>query len=521
MSDAGLEAPGSPEDDAPLFPLDGKYLSVQDREDILGMPEIQREEILADRAQQVLKRQQDLQLKKAFAEAKSNAASKKKRSAKDADLSDESGKRATRPKADKTRSALDDYKKAREMKGTDRGRVVGARYDRHTPNSRSPVGSGRDADGESEVEWAEPSDLHRRSTRDEPPADMKDFQRCRVGRSNFAKVCFYPGFEEAITGCYTRVSIGPDQATGQNQYRMAQIKKFVEGKPYHMEGSNGKRFTSDIYALVSHGKAERPWPFLACSDSKFTDQELDHYIDTLNKDSMRIPTKAYLSQKVDDINKLLAIDWTDEKLSQKFAKQKAMQIRCDPANVAKIKREKIEKKMADAQETGDAEEVVRCEAELVALTNSSANANGTNGVKAPPFKKPAPGRQDQLAKVNSDNRARNAQEVRKALLEEKRKLNLARAQARAEAKAKEEADAAKKAEEAAKAKMLSLPKDEMADLFGDGSDMSRAATPDVGKPQIKRRKKSPPVNGAKVTGRNKMMDDDIVANLDMGIDIEI
>jgi len=164
----------------------------------------------------VLKKQQDMQLRRALAQTKA-AANKHKRKATAADLDDEG--RRTRPKADKAKTALDDYKRARELKGTDRGRLDTGR-DRRDDRSPSAT-SDRDADGESEVEWAEPASDSRR---DEPSAELKDFERCRVGRSNFARICFYPRFEESIKGCFCRVSIGINRETGQNQYRMTQIK---------------------------------------------------------------------------------------------------------------------------------------------------------------------------------------------------------------------------------------------------------------------------------------------------------
>jgi len=218
-SDGEVDAPGSPEhEDAPLFPLEGKYSSAQDREDLLAKPEIEREEILAERANLQLKRHQDLQLKKALATAQ--AANKNKRKAAAAELED--GGRRTRPKAEKTKTALDDYKRARELKGTERGRQEAGKS-RKDERSPSQAGSDRDADGESEVEWAaEPANDHRH--RDEPPAEMRDFERCRIGRTAFSRVCFFPGFEEAIMGCFARVSIGVNRETGQNQYRMVQIK---------------------------------------------------------------------------------------------------------------------------------------------------------------------------------------------------------------------------------------------------------------------------------------------------------
>jgi RNA polymerase-associated protein RTF1 len=213
--ESSIDASADLDDDAPLFPLEGKFMSSADRDHILGLPEIEREEILAERAQQVTHRQQDLMLKKAMHEN----SSKQKRKADAAEL-DNGEKRSMRPKTEK-RSALDDYKRAREQKGAERDRRDTAR-DRRDQRSPTPQ-SDRDADGESEVEWAEPISNNRRG-REEPPAELQDFERCRVGRSAFAKVCFYPGFEEAIRGCYARISIGMNRETGQNMYRMTQIK---------------------------------------------------------------------------------------------------------------------------------------------------------------------------------------------------------------------------------------------------------------------------------------------------------
>lgn len=212
--DGEADAPAEHDDeDAPLYPLEGKFTSAADRDYVLSLGELKREEILAERAQEVIKRQQDLQLRKAL--ASNNATNKAKRKAAAADFED-SNRRSTRPRVEK-RTALDDYREARERKGAERDRVALAR-DRKDERSPSPRGSEADADGESEVEWAEPE------RKDEPPAEIRDFDRCRVGRSNFAKVCFYPGFEDAIRGCFARVSIGVNRETGQNAYRMTQIK---------------------------------------------------------------------------------------------------------------------------------------------------------------------------------------------------------------------------------------------------------------------------------------------------------
>jgi len=230
MSETSADAPASPDNEveAPLYPLEGKYLSQTDRETILGLPEIERETILADRAQQILRREQDIQLQRQIA-ASEAAASKRKRKAGAADL-EESARKTSRPKVGKVgRSALDDYKKAREAKGAERTRFDSGK-DTRRERSRSGSDDGygdrdRDQDrytrDDSEVEWA---DSYSRRERNEAPAELKDFDRCRIGRTAFAKVCFYPNFEQTMKGCFARVSIGLNRETGENMYRMAQIK---------------------------------------------------------------------------------------------------------------------------------------------------------------------------------------------------------------------------------------------------------------------------------------------------------
>lgn len=213
-------SPGDIDDDAPLYPIEGKFRSEADRAEILSMTEIQREEILAERAHEVEKRAQDLQLKRILQQRRREEAShdkSRKRKGEAAGLSDDSrGPRAKRS----LNPALDKYKEQRQLKSDQKARGEERRRDHRSP-SRDDLESDRDADAESEVEWDEEKPA---ISREEPTADLKDFERVRVGRSNFAKVCFYPTFDTAIKGCFCRVNIGVNKEDGQPQYRMTQIK---------------------------------------------------------------------------------------------------------------------------------------------------------------------------------------------------------------------------------------------------------------------------------------------------------
>lgn len=288
-------SPANMFDDAEKYPLEGKFMNEADKAEIMGLPEIKREELLADRAQEVERYRQNKVLRQLLS---AHNKQDKKRKAGAADLEENQRKTSRQRtkvgggKFGESSSGIDNLKRARAEKD-DRQRR--RREDNERTRERRNLGldefSDADADGESELEWDEDKKAGRSPSadfQDAQPATFHDVERIRVGRSRFSDICFYPGFEEAITGCYTRVSVGKDQQTGQNVYRMAVIRGmlpyepcfpvqllivtgFVEGKPYAMETPTGRNFVTNQYIKAAHGKAERNWPFIMCSDSPFTE----------------------------------------------------------------------------------------------------------------------------------------------------------------------------------------------------------------------------------------------------------
>jgi RNA polymerase-associated protein RTF1 len=282
-----------------------------------------------------------------------------------------------------------------------------------------------------------------------------------------------------------------------------------------MEGPNGKSFVTDQYAVVAHGKSEKEWPFVACSDSSFTEAEFERYKAALSTDSLRIPTKKALVAKLDDIHRLLECQWTDEDIQRKINRTNALQTK-----FANYGRERIEKRREEAASRGDETTVAKCDAELAALSsgNGSAAAKAAQAAAAAAKQNGKHAQQERLAALNRANRKANSEDVRKAQLAEKRVLQKAREEA--SAKARREREEA----EAAKQKLLAVPDD----LFGDGSDISRSGTPAAGNnnnnnnnnsstPLNDKSKKTTTLGGLK----KKTRDEDIIADMDLGIDIDI
>jgi RNA polymerase-associated protein RTF1 len=116
-----------------------------------------------------------------------------------------------------------------------------------------------------------------------------------------------------------------------------------------------------------------------------------------------------------------------------------------------------------------------------------------------------------LAEINRQTRRTEQERIRKTQIEERQQKLQARKRAEQEARRKKQAEeAAQKAQEEAALSKKNLEVDALFD-----GDSSRASTP---KPQEKKKKVE---RKGLATFRKPKMDDDIIASMDIGVDIEI
>lgn len=243
-----------------------------------------------------------------------------------------------------------------------------------------------------------------------------------------------------------------------------------------------------------------------CSDSKITPGEFDRYKRALVTDGLRVPTKKYLLQKLDDIHALLDHQWTEQDIQTKINRQAALHTK-----FAAYGREKLVKRREEAATRGDEITVARLDQELAIMDGGAAGKLMAANVSKANAPNKAVLQQERLAALNKANRKANSEEIRKAQIAEKHRQQRARDEAIAKAR-KRDAEAA----EAAKNSLLN-PVD---DLFGDVSDISRTGTPANA---ANTPKKPVPLGGPKKIGafRKKALDEDVIAAMDLGIDIDI
>ncbi|KAJ5153287.1 uncharacterized protein N7482_009765 [Penicillium canariense] len=522
MSESDSEAgDASDDEDRPIFPYDKLYYSAKEKQEIMAMPEIQREELLSERAQQVDRHNQDLALRRLLAsrerEEARAAAKQAKRKAGSAGLDDTQRKSSRQKttlggrKVGETSGAIEAYKRQREQKGKrDELRRRDTTQARRRSRSQGSDISDEDAEVESDLDLDD-----RRSPsipKDDPPPTFATFSAL----VNFAEVCFYPGFDDAITGCYARVNIGPNMETGQNEYRLCLIQGFSKGKPYAMEAKNGRPFVTDQYAKLAHGKAVREFPFIACSDSPITEAEYSRYRKTMAVEDCKMATQNKLASKVADINRLINHQFTAEELSHKLRKQGALDAKSDI-----LRRADLERDLKFARANGNTEEAERLQQEL----DSTMNLNlswGTSLLKPQPASDKKLSEAERVHQINLRNQKLNYENVRRAQLEERK---VARKAAAAVARGEATADPFMRVRTIAKTHhdVSDKPKDAKAadDILTEtpkdspktGTDSpSQAATSSGVTPKK-------PKSGFMISYRNT--DDENIAALDMDIDIDI
>lgn len=176
-----------------LYPLEGKYKDHADMQYLLAMEEVDREEVLAERAAQIDLAQQNRHLRNLL---KSRNAADKANGTSASGANRRSTRTKSMPKKTEEttkRGKLDELKKIREERSTraaGSGKQVGDEEDTRA-RRKSTLDDEEEKTGFAEDIYPKQNDREITST---------DINRARIGRTGLGKLCDYPGFEETVTG---------------------------------------------------------------------------------------------------------------------------------------------------------------------------------------------------------------------------------------------------------------------------------------------------------------------------------
>ena len=219
---------------------------------------------------------------------------------------------------------------------------------------------------------------------------------------------------------------------------------------------------------------------------------------------------SYLSSKCDAINALLNRNWTASEIEAKLQKSGVV-----AAQFGIHLREKLITERERAIARGDEATIARLDQEIATI-DGPKNLSLHNGAAKTTVAKP-PTQQERLAALNRANRIANQEEIRKAQLAEKRReQKLHEAVMRGEAVANPFARVKTRAKVVHDVTPVNKAVD---DLFGEASDLSRAVTPVPA--AVKKNGGLPAKTGTMSSAKQKRLDDEIMASMDLGIEIDI
>lgn len=386
------------------YPLEGKYRDEEDREQLLSMDEIQREQILFERSQEMESYNEKIYLRERMEQSQgATGGVKATRSSNRAKVgSNKSSKldklgelrKQREQKSRKERRKYEDYSEDEDEADEDNDEAGGF-YE----EDEDEYGYGDEED----VVWGSgtSSKFKRRSSE---KAALEDINRVKLGRSFLVKYCFHSDFNEAVLDCYGRVNIGFDRKLRQTMYRMVKIVdiKNIPEKAYQVPN-----FKCDIYLTVSQNRdQQKDFPVSIFSDSPILHEEFDRYINELNKTGEATPFLDDVNEKLVQIQHLTSRGISDKDVNDMVAKKRKLQSNFR-AYDAVYEKTKLMDQIKIARQENDFErvkqlmqEVHKIEDFLVLQTKAHNNSESLST----------------MSKVNERNRKLNQIKIRKAEL---------------------------------------------------------------------------------------------------------
>jgi hypothetical protein len=113
------------------------------------------------------------------------------------------------------------------------------------------------------------------------PLTLQSLKNIQMRRAPLEKICSEGFFDEFVNGMFVRIRAGVSRTTNQNIYRIAEI---VGVKDYHSKYTlNDGTVTKKVLKLHHPSLEDREFKILDVSNSGFTQEEMNHWIDNMNR----------------------------------------------------------------------------------------------------------------------------------------------------------------------------------------------------------------------------------------------
>lgn len=217
----------------------------------------------------------------------------------------------------------------------------------------------------------------------------EDIKEITIRRTKLAKWFMEPWFEDLIVGCFVRVGIGRSK-TGP-VYRLCMVRNVDAAepdKPYKLENKSTYKYLNVTWGTES--SAAR-WQMAMVSDSAPTEEEYKQWIREVERGGGRLPSKQDILEKKEAIRKSNTYVYSAATVKQMLQEKKSASSR--PLNVA-AEKDRLRRELDIAQSKYDDTEVERIKARIKELDASrQTQVKDTKAIR--------------LAEMNRKNRVEN------------------------------------------------------------------------------------------------------------------
>jgi len=349
--------------------LDENFIGdTEDRDKLMSMTEAEREELLFERMEkrEQMKVRQAIQKKLKQEKKKKQMAkveAERKKTEQEIKAATVRSQRERKPqKEDKGKGKAFEELKAKRQAHKDKQKNYTNSPDREPKLLLKTKDVYSDEDDDDKSGSASPSsDSESESDRAPSPVVLRfitgkaDLSKIRLSRFKLEKWVHLPFFKEVISGCYIRIGIG--EKLGRKVYRVAEIFDVVETSKEYSLGS----CKTNLGLKVRHGIAESVYRLEFVSNQDFTDTEFQKWKNTMDDQSLSLPTVKHVANKVKEIDNALNHIFSESEI-EKIVQEKD-KFRKGPRNFAFAKSNMISAKF-QAEMTGDTSEVEKLKADL-------------------------------------------------------------------------------------------------------------------------------------------------------------
>ncbi|KAG7663347.1 RTF1 [[Candida] subhashii] len=397
------------------YPLDGKYKDEQDRDELESMDEMQREQILFDRSQEMerynekkyLAQRMKQQRKLAEPATKASRASNRTKTTTKPDKMDKFSELRKQREQRSRRKTTDDYEEESDEEEEE---------DNDLALSEDEEEEYDDYDAET-VTWGGVSKS--KPKRNIEPAKLADINRVKMGRTVLTQYCFYSDFNVVVLDTYGKINLGMDKRTRRPIYRMVKIidVKSIPEKAYRLNNSK-----CDLFLTVSQNRNQtKDFPISIFSDSPLEQEDFDRYLAELKKTGESIDYLEDVNEKFQQLQVFFNRGLSDKDVNEMIARKKKLQESKGVSSndisgydavtqKAKLMDElKIAKQENNLNRIRDLiSKLKRIDQILIGQPNAKASSESSSG----------------MSKVNERNRKLNAANIRKAEVKSRNTLQV-------------------------------------------------------------------------------------------------